>query len=139
MASVEYDGSNNQFSLNVQYGDMFHANMTEFTVAPGVTRIGRSAFYGRTQLTSLGGLKNSSVTVIDGYSIFLTGITSLEDLPPGLRRIAIYAFAYCNALASLRGLSYAVDMHEIAFGHHPNTPPQLLQEARERGFTTLNN
>ena len=74
MASLEHDGRRSQFiNLPVSRRD----GVPEFTMAPGATRTGQFAFYYCRQLTSLSGLKNSSVTAIGTASFSVTGTTSL--------------------------------------------------------------
>ena len=66
-------------------------------------------------ITSLSGLKNSSVTVISRWCCCGTGIASLEDLPLGLSTLEQSAFAGCYALANLRCLPITVAVHDVAF------------------------
>ena len=79
-------------------------SITGFTLADGVTEIGRLAFKGCTGLTSLAGLP-TGVTKIGGSAFEgCTGLTSLEGLPMGVTEIGTEAFSGCTGLTTLEGL-----------------------------------
>jgi len=143
---VVYDGSRT----------FTHAKkVTGFTVAAGVTTIGRDAFNACRKLASLG-LMRKGVTVIShwafcgcrrltslqglpkslttiGHAAFAsTGLTSLDGLPSTVSAIGDCAFASCTALTSI-GPGFSPDcVHPDAFYNcHA-----LLAAAQAKGFAT---
>ena len=132
--------------------------VTGFTVAEGVTRIGRihfsqcsnlaslegmregvrvihdCAFYSCLRLTSLRGLPKYSLTKI-GYGAFAdSGLESLGGLPSTVTTIEQYCFASCFRLASIGpGFSPNCDVHLLAF----DDCAALLAAAEVKGFSSI--
>lgn len=118
MVTVEHDGSPHQ-----HWG---RSDVTGLRISPGINKVGRCAF-ARTALTSVSGLRDSSVTCISGSAFRLTSVTSLRgSLPPALQYVGAQAFGRCPLLADVVGLPPGAVVHPTAFDGCP-----LLQEAAE--------
>ena len=88
--------------------------VTDVTVADGVTEIKEGAFDGCKGLTNLCFLKGSAVTTI-GHSVFReTSIVSLEGME-GARTIGDHAFYDCEDLRTIEGLG-CEEMGDCCFG-----------------------
>jgi hypothetical protein len=78
-------------------------DVTDVTVADGLTKIKDYAFWGCTGLTSLSFLKDSAVTTIGDRAFERSGIASLQWME-GVRKIGSYAFQQCVDLRTIEGL-----------------------------------
>jgi hypothetical protein len=77
--------------------------VTDVTIADGVTEIKEAAFYSCTGLTNLSFLKDSAITTV-GHSAFReSGIASLQGMEI-VRKIGDGAFADCKDLRTIEGL-----------------------------------
>jgi hypothetical protein len=77
--------------------------VTDVTVADGVTEIGPRAFRGCKGLTSLSFLRDSAVSTIDWQAFASTRIISLLGIE-GVSEIVTGAFASCKSLRAIEGL-----------------------------------
>jgi hypothetical protein len=87
--------------------------VTDVTVADGVTEIKQRAFLGCKGLTNLSFLKDSAITTIRQYAFTASGIITLQGME-GVRKIEHYAFWMCEDLRSIEGLG-CEEMGEACF------------------------
>jgi hypothetical protein len=130
---VEYDGSESQYDYDLPRTPSIPSST--FTVAPGITKIAKNAFY-NSGLLSLSGLRTSSITRI-AYGAFWGNefLETLDGLPACLEFVEHCAFSYCIRLKSLSGLPYSTFCSPDAFGHTTEAYPEpLLARARELGY-----
>jgi hypothetical protein len=78
-------------------------DVTDVTVADGVTEIKNYAFYRYKGLTNLSFLKDSAVTTIGDWAFRDSGIITLLGMED-VRKICYMAFAYCKDLRTIEGL-----------------------------------
>jgi hypothetical protein len=77
--------------------------VTDVTVADGVTEIKVYAFYGCKGLTNLSFLEGSAIATVARSAFNSSGINSLQGMED-VRKIGNYAFASCKDLRSIEGL-----------------------------------
>jgi hypothetical protein len=77
--------------------------VTDVTVADGVTEIEQRAFWGCLGLTNLSFLKGSAITTVGPGAFARTGIASLQWME-GVSKIGVMAFCGCRDLRSIEGL-----------------------------------
>jgi hypothetical protein len=77
--------------------------VTDVTVAGGLTEIKEGAFEGCKSLTNLSFLKDSAITTVGGQAFGISGIVALHGME-GVRKIGHAAFAYCKDLRTIEGL-----------------------------------
>jgi hypothetical protein len=78
-------------------------DVTDVTVADGVTEIKPLAFYGCEGLTNLGFLKGSAVTTVGEQACRDSGIIALQGME-GVRNVGFGAFYGCKDLRAVEGL-----------------------------------
>ena len=130
--------------------------VTGFTVAAGVTAIGKYAYCNCRNLASLG-MMREGVTIIEEFAFFYcpllttlqglskslttirrcafarTGLASLDGLPSTVIAIGSCAFYHCYSLASIGpGFSPGCNVRPNAF----DNCPALLAAAQTKGFPT---
>jgi hypothetical protein len=88
-------------------GYMQQTDIATFEVADDVEVIETGAFFGCTGITSLEGMRNSSVKEIGKHAFLGSGITSLEGMPSTVVYIGVGAFC-ATRITSLEGMSHAV-------------------------------
>jgi hypothetical protein len=83
----------------------FHGDreVTDVTVADGVTEIGEEAFFRCKGLTNLSFLKDSAITTVGLQAFAGSGIALLQWME-GVRKIGDFAFAHCKDLRTIEGL-----------------------------------
>ena len=126
LATIQVDAANETFSA--ENGILYNKDKTILVAYPsasgavsvrdGVTKIGRSAMYGCSGITSL--VLPDSVTWLDHYCFYeCTGITSLI-IPDSVTKIGWDAFAYCASLAEVTvGVNADKDMSSDIFKGSP--------------------
>ncbi|GMI41110.1 hypothetical protein TeGR_g1112 [Tetraparma gracilis] len=77
--------------------------VTDVTIADGVTEIKKQAFLGCKGLTNLSFLKDSAITTIIDSAFVRSGIITLLGME-GVREVGDSAFAYCKDLRTIEGL-----------------------------------
>ncbi|GMI29132.1 hypothetical protein TeGR_g11046 [Tetraparma gracilis] len=77
--------------------------VTNVTIADGVTEIKEAAFYSCIGLTNLSFLKGSAVTTVGVQAFRESGIVTLQGMER-VRKIGDEAFAYCKDLRTIEGL-----------------------------------
>ncbi|GMI29068.1 hypothetical protein TeGR_g7521 [Tetraparma gracilis] len=87
--------------------------VTDVTVADGVTEIAAVAFEGCKGLTNLSFLGGSAITTVGGSACREAGLTSLQGME-GVSKIGSWAFAYCDDLRTIEGLG-CEEMGEACF------------------------
>ncbi len=89
-------------------------SFTKLVIGDGITKIGKNAFFGCKELTSV--TIPSSVTTIDYYAFMqCTGLTSVT-IPCGVTSIVYAAFYGCTGLTSLTITSSVTSIGDGAFG-----------------------
>jgi hypothetical protein len=78
-------------------------DVTDVTVADGVTEIKDYAFWGCTGLTNLSFLRGSAITTVGQYAFSDSGIASLLGME-AVRKIGYAAFLECKDLRTIEGL-----------------------------------
>jgi hypothetical protein len=79
------------------------AEVTDVTIADGVTEIKELAFYDCKGLINLGFLKGSAITTIGEYAFDSSGVTTLLGIEL-VRKIGTCAFFQCKDLRTIEGL-----------------------------------
>jgi hypothetical protein len=77
--------------------------VTDVTIADGITEIKRYTFQGCKGLTNLSFLKDSAITTVGAAAFLQSGIITLLGMK-GVRTIGSYAFQQCMDLRTIEGL-----------------------------------
>jgi hypothetical protein len=102
--AVVYTGADPEEDQGVVLGEwQGDEEVTDATIADGVTEIKEYAFWGCKGLTNLSFLKDSAITTVGRGAFQSTGIITLQGVKR-VRKIGIGAFAYCEDLRSIEGL-----------------------------------
>ncbi|GMI57720.1 hypothetical protein TeGR_g9977 [Tetraparma gracilis] len=108
--SDEYDSDDEEWPVGEFEND---EEVTNVTVADGVTEIKEAAFYCCKGLTNLSFLKDSAITTVGQQAFARSGIASLLGME-GVRKIGEAAFEHCKDLRSIEGLG-CEEMGEYCF------------------------
>jgi hypothetical protein len=84
-------------------GEFQDKDITDVTIADGVTEIKGLAFYSCTGLTNLSFLKGSAITTVGDHAFWKSGIASLLGME-SVRKIGDCAFRGCEDLRTIEGL-----------------------------------
>jgi hypothetical protein len=77
--------------------------ITDVTIADGVTEIKLASFWACTSLDNLGFLKDSAITTIESCAFEKSGIASLKGME-AVSKLGDWAFAHCKDLRTIEGL-----------------------------------
>ena len=77
--------------------------VTDVTIADGVTEIKKQAFFGCKGLTNLRFLKDSVITTVREWAFSRSGVITLQEMER-VRKIGAHAFARCVDLRTIEGL-----------------------------------
>ncbi|GMI22850.1 hypothetical protein TeGR_g4467 [Tetraparma gracilis] len=97
-----------------RWGFRVDREVTDVTVADGVTEIGGHAFYGCKGLTNLSFLKGSAITTIRDHAFRDSGIASLQGMEL-VTKFGKYVFTDCKDLRTIEGLG-CEEMGDACFG-----------------------
>ncbi|GMI22117.1 hypothetical protein TeGR_g3182 [Tetraparma gracilis] len=96
-ASSDSDSDSSSLNEDEEIGEWEDdEDVTDVTIADGVTEIKEKAFWGCEGLTNLSFLKGSAITTIGGNAFNGTGLINLQGIK-GVRKIGMGTFASCFA------------------------------------------
>ncbi|GMI19407.1 hypothetical protein TeGR_g12130 [Tetraparma gracilis] len=102
--AVVYTGADPEEGIGGDVGEWQEdEEVTDVTIADGVTEIKEAAFHGCKGLTNLSFLKNSAITTIGRGAFARSGITTLQ-WTECVRKIGYAAFYECEDLRTIEGL-----------------------------------